>query len=79
MPRSSSSFCPLRSGELRSLPRVGPLPCARPSCTLDFPFQVYSILLLFFLMLAALEVTLPLLSYGRKRPTSDLATVCQAS
>jgi len=45
----------------------------------DFPFQVYSILLLFFLMLAALEVTPPLLPYGRKRPISDLAAVGHAS
>ena len=43
----------------------------------DFPFQVYSILLLFFLMLAALEVTPPLLAYGRRRPASDIAAVCQ--
>jgi hypothetical protein len=42
----------------------------------DFPFQVYSILLLFFLMLAALELAPPLLPYGRKRLVLD-ATVCR--
>jgi O-antigen ligase len=45
----------------------------------DFPFQIYSILLLFFLMLAALEVTPPLLRFGRKRPVQDHAAVCLAS
>jgi len=45
----------------------------------DFPFQVYSILILFFLMLAALEVTPPLSPYGRNRPASGLAAICQAS
>jgi hypothetical protein len=44
----------------------------------DFPFQIYSILLLFCLMSAALEVT-PAAICVRKRPTSDLAAVCQAS
>jgi hypothetical protein len=45
----------------------------------DFPFHVYSILLLFFLMLTALEVTPPLLAYGRKPPASDIAAVCRDS
>ena len=43
----------------------------------DFPFQVYSILLLFFVMLAALEVMPPLIDYAGKRPASDLAAVRQ--
>ena len=45
----------------------------------DFPFQVYPILLLFFLMLAALEATPQILPYRKKRAASDLATVFQAS
>ena len=45
----------------------------------DFPFQVYPILLLFCLMLAALEVTPPVIRYGWKRPGSGPAAVCQSS